>query len=399
MRTFYEGLLSRLDVGPGWRLARPCGLAIYGFFHAENGLGKAARSLATAFETTGLPYSNHSLKSLHTRNEIEFPCSGEFKNRFDAALLAINANAILFDNLRCLMNPSHLQHNRRIGLFFWELPVFPGIWTKAIDSLEEIWVPTEFVATSLKTATTKTVRVVPLAVPINDTDQKAARKSLGLPSDVLMFLTSFDFSSYPERKNPIAVIKAFSDAFPRRGDSTPVLVVKCHGSHFRGRYEQELRMKCAENPNIILIDEVMPESDIVRLQAATDVFVSLHRSEGFGLNLAECMGAGKLVIGTNFSGNTDFMNESNSLLVDFNMRRVANGEYIAGEGQWWADPKHESAVEAFRRASNDTGARIRLGAAAKTAIGENLSYERVGSLMAQRLDEMRNPGNKIGVSS
>jgi glycosyltransferase involved in cell wall biosynthesis len=150
-------------------------------------------------------------------------------------------------------------------------------------------------------------------------------------------------------------------------------------------------MKCAENPNIILIDKVLPESDILMLQAATDVFVSLHRSEGFGLNLAECMAAGKLVIGTNFSGNIDFMNETNSLLIDFDMRRVAYDEYIAGEGQWWADPKHESAVEAFRRASNDTTLRIKLGKAAQHDIKQKLSYEVIGSLMARALGDTQNP--------
>lgn len=395
MRSFYEGFLSRLNAVPRWRPPRRRGLAIYGFFHAENGLGKAARSLASAFETTGLPTSNHSLKSGHTPNEIVFPCSEHIGNKVDTALLAINANAILPENLHGLLDPSHLRHNRRIGLFFWELPVFPGIWTRAIDTLEEIWVPTSFVATSLKTATTTTVRVVPLPVPINSLDQKTAREILGLPSEILMFLTVFDFSSYPERKNPIAVINAFSDAFPRQGGSSPVLVVKCHGAHFRGRYEQDLRMKCAENPNIILIDKVLPESDILRLQAATDVFVSLHRSEGFGLNLAECMAAGKLVIGTNFSGNVDFMNETNSLLVDFDMRRVADGEYIAGEGQWWADPRHESAVEAFRRASNDSAIRIKLGRAAQNDIKQNLSYEAVGSLMARALSEMQISGARV----
>lgn len=391
MRSFYESFSSRLDFIPFWRKPRQRGLAIYGFFHAENGLGKAARSLATAFETTGLPTSSHNLKSGHTQNEIAFPCSAHIKNRLDAALLAINANAILPENLQGLLDPSNLRNNRRIGLFFWELPVFPGLWTRAIDTLEEVWVPTDFVATSLKTATAKTVRVIPLPVPINHLDQKTAREFLGLPPAVLMFLTVFDFSSYPARKNPIAVINAFSDAFPRHGDSSPVLVVKCHGSNFRGRYEQDLRMKCAENPNIILIDKVLPESDILMLQAATDVFVSLHRSEGFGLNLAECMAAGKLVIGTNFSGNIDFMNETNSLLIDFDMRRVAYDEYIAGEGQWWADPKHESAVEAFRRASNDTTLRIKLGKAAQHDIKQKLSYEVIGSLMARALGDTQNP--------
>ena len=126
MRSFYESFSSRLDFIPFWRKPRQRGLAIYGFFHAENGLGKAARSLATAFETTGLPTSSHNLKSGHTQNEIAFPCSAHIKNRLDAALLAINANAILPENLQGLLDPSNLRNNRRIGLFFWSCPFSRG---------------------------------------------------------------------------------------------------------------------------------------------------------------------------------------------------------------------------------------------------------------------------------
>ncbi|MGJ0510107.1 MAG: glycosyltransferase family 4 protein [Methylocystis sp.] len=368
---------------------RQPGLAIYGFFSTENGLGKAARTLAEAYKSTGLPLSCHALSSGHTKNEIFYPSAGHLENRYDMALLAINANAILQEHLRGLVDPSCLSHNRKIGLFFWELPVFPGIWTRAIEDLVEIWVPSAFVANSLKTATSKRVRVIPLPVQINNLDQTMSREELRLPPDRPIFLTTFDFSSYPERKNPLGAIRAFIDAFPGTAESSPLMVVKCHGSAFRNRYERELKTLAASNANIRVIDAVMSPVEIAQLQAATDVFVSLHRSEGFGLNLAECMAAGKLVIGTKFSGNLDFMTPANSLLVDFDMRRVREGEYIAWEGQWWAEPKHDAAVELFRFASHNADLRRKLGRAARETIRSELSFEKVGSMMARSLDEIR----------
>ena len=68
------------------------------------------------------------------------------------------------------------------------------------------------------------------------------------------------------------------------------------------------------------------------IQAACDCLISLHRAEGFGLNIAECMGAGKIVIATNFSGNTDFTRPENSLLVPYKMAEVGKQAYIHGSG-------------------------------------------------------------------
>jgi glycosyltransferase involved in cell wall biosynthesis len=369
---------------------REHGLAIYGFFHTETGLGQAARAISSAFATSGIPSSRHTFRAPGCKNDIEWDTSSTLENRFDAALLAINADNVMY--LDHLMNPELIKANRTAGLFYWELPVFPGMWAKAFDAIEEVWVSSTFTANSMRSTTQKNIRVLPVPVPLNDMDQKEARSALGLPSDRLIYLATFDFNSFPERKNPLGVIRAFVDAFPSDTESSPLLVVKCHGAHNRGAYSDELSAVVARSRNIMLVDKVYSQIEMLQLQAAADIYVSLHRSEGFGLNLAEAMAAGKLVIATNFSGNVDFTKQDNSLLVDFDMRQVRDGEYVAWQGQWWADPRHDEAVSVLRLAESQPGLRARLGEAAKKFVASELSSERIGATMARYVDELGSSG-------
>lgn len=354
------------------------GLAIYGFFNAETGVGESARALATAFRLTGMPMSCHAVKVPHCEDSVEFATAPSCQNNLETALLVLNADNIANGNL---LPPDVTRSNYRIGHFAWELPVFPAIWSRAIAAVDEIWAPSEFVATSLKTATNKTVRVMPHPIPLNNLKREESRAALGLPPDRLIYLVTFDFNSFPERKNPLGAVRAFIDAFPEATDSSPILIVKCHGLYNRDKYAVKLEQMIAGNKNCLMIDRVMTLQEMRQLQSAVDVYLSLHRSEGFGLNLAECMAAGKVVIGTGFSGNIDFMNDENSLLIDYKMREVKAGEYVAWQGQWWADPCHEAAVEALRSVAGDENLRLRLGAAARRSILDSLAYEEIGAKM------------------
>ena len=82
-------------------------------------------------------------------------------------------------------------------------------------------------------------------------------------------------------------------------------------------------------PGIILLDTILTRQEVYNLESLCDCFVSLHRSEGFGLGLAESMFLGKPVIGTAWSGNRDFMNPQNACCVDYRMIRVGNEDYGA----------------------------------------------------------------------
>ncbi|MDM0067885.1 glycosyltransferase [Variovorax sp. J31P207] len=359
------------------------GLAIYGFLNSETGVGQAGRALAGAFATTGKPLSTHSFRPPQFKNSVQFATDDGLANHMQHALLAINADNVI--NLSNYMDPSEVASNSTIGLFYWELPVFPGAWARAADRVDEIWVSSQFVAESLRTTTSKSIRIVPLPVPINDLGIGEARTALELPHDRLIYLVTFDFNSFPQRKNPMAVLRAFVDAFPRASASAPLLIVKCHGMHNRSHFEKEIRQFAALHSHIQIIDRIFSTTEILQLQAATDVFVSLHRSEGFGLNLAEAMAAGKLAVGTAFSGNMDFMDSSNSLLVDYKMKALSEGDYVFWNGQWWADPIHDHAVAALEQAE-DSSLRSRLGAAARVQVADLLSVSRVGAVMSTHLN-------------
>ena len=84
----------------------------------------------------------------------------------------------------------------------------------------------------------------------------------------------------------------------------------------------------------------MSRPEVNGLIAATNAFVSLHRSEGFGFGLAEAMLLGKPAIGTDYSGNTDFLNRATGYPVPYELVPVGSGEYPDHEGQVWAEPRH-----------------------------------------------------------
>ena len=168
----------------------------------------------------------------------------------------------------------------------------------------------------------------------------------------------FDFFSTIQRKNPVGLIHAFRHAFePGEG---PQLVVKTiNGVHrpqaleevlwaARGRQRRARHRSFAQRPG-------------ARRAAGRgcDCYVSLHRSEGFGLTLAECMALGKPVIGTAFSATTDFMTDENSYPVPYELTRVgADCEIYPAEGTW-AEPDvaEASRLHAGRRRAAGRGAR------------------------------------------
>ncbi|GJM83642.1 hypothetical protein HMSSN139_61380 [Paenibacillus sp. HMSSN-139] len=135
----------------------------------------------------------------------------------------------------------------------------------------------------------------------------------------------YDVKSYQERKNPEAAINAFKAAF-QPDDTNVGLVIKvnCYKSTLNDL--EALDVLIANYKNIYLIKETISRNDVNALLGITDCFVSLHRSEGFGLGLAEAMYLGKPVIGTNWSSNTDFMNNKNSCLVDYELIQVGRDQ-------------------------------------------------------------------------
>ncbi|MCC6888185.1 MAG: glycosyltransferase [Hyphomicrobiales bacterium] len=360
------------------------GVALVGYFHAETGIAQSVRRSALSFRACHYPVSCHAISDPSRYDEsVPFDVAAEPNAPFETALVHLNADSLLA--LSPGFPPDLLKRRKVVGYWHWELPVFPALCAAAFDLVDEVWAPTRFTAASIAAATRKPVRVVPHAVPGTPTETAHARRALGLPDDGFIVLATLDSNSYPARKNPLGTIRAFRDAFAP-GCTDARLIIKMHGrGHRDGLIEETLRQAAAD-PRIAIIDKVYTPEQMALLQNACDVALSLHRSEGFGFNIAEAMAVGKLAIATDFSGNVDFMNEDNSLPIPYRMRALARGQYCYGEGQWWAEPDHDAAVAALRLAITRSTRVSALAQRAKAHMARYHSFERIGRLSIATLN-------------
>lgn len=365
------------------------GLSMFGYFRAETGLGAAARANFLAAQSVGVDVVAHNINAPGFENQIEppFALAGAAETR-DCVLFHVNADSV--ETIETYVDPLRLRGKHRIGYWAWELASLPIEWVGAYRRVDEIWAPSRFAAHAFSQRTRMPVTVIPhpVVVPPPPADLARLRAKFGIPADRLTFLTAFDLNSYIDRKNPLSVLDSFKRAFSQSPDS-PLLVVKLHGNFHRDSRFDRLMASIVDDPRIILIDRVMSSLEINELQWCCDAFVSLHRSEGFGLWIAECMARGKPCIVTNYSGNTDFTNSLNAMPIGFSMVRVRRGEYPFGEGQWWAEPDIEEAVRAMRKLAESSTLRERLGGAARQYILENLSPSSVGAAISARLFRAR----------
>jgi glycosyltransferase involved in cell wall biosynthesis len=133
------------------------------------------------------------------------------------------------------------------------------------------------------------------------------------------------------------------------------------------------------------MDGFRTRDEVFGLESVVDSYISLHRSEGFGLGLAESMSLGKPVIGTAYSGNLEFMDAGNSCLVGYRLVDVGPDEYPYGEGQVWADPDIEVAAHYMKRLVEDSAFAADIGRRASEHMAREFSAEAVGRRIRARM--------------
>jgi glycosyltransferase involved in cell wall biosynthesis len=273
----------------------------------------------------------------------------------------------------------------RIGYWYWELEAVPRQWAEHAQFVREVWAPSRFVAQAMQKV--MPVPVVPMFPGLElQPFTPTGRAHFGLPEDRCLFLFVFNMHSVMERKNPLAVIRAFRRAF--RADDRAMLAIKVLYGDFDA--SNLARLKCeAAAAGVVVIDRCMSREETYALMETCDCYVSLHRSEGLGLTIAEAMLMGKPVIATGYSGNLDFMTRENSLLVDY--QRVSIRQQLSHypSGSQWADPSVEDAAHWMRWVYRNREEARGLGQRARAEVAGVLSTEAAGRRMAQRLDELR----------
>lgn len=366
--------------------AAPDGVNMYGYFSRWMGLGECARLHARALLAAGHAVALHDV-------DIDIPHA-----RLDTTLDPYLGVTSSFAWNLIFINPDHWEEvlpgiarhspvaGRMIGYWFWELETFPQGWLPALDHVDEIMVSSAFVEQAVRKVCDKPVTRVPLPLVTGD-DSGLQRRHFGLREDDYVFFCSFDFNSSMARKNPGAVIEAFRQAFPRGDEKVALLIKSSNGDRHLAQLLQLIAL-AAVDQRIVVRDDLLERADLQALHRCIDVYVSLHRCEGFGLGMAEAMCMGKPVVATAYSGNMEFMTAHNSCLVDYRMIAVQPADYPYGEGQQWADPDPGHAARHMRALHRDRALASRLGAQAKRDMARDFSVEACMKVLAARLPSL-----------
>jgi len=361
---------------------------VVGFLGAGFGLGVAARNTIRALESAG---------RLGKAIRIEPPSPRWFGRRYAEQALdegrrlarrwlrqggrdktpSVPPAVTLFQ-----MNPLEIAHFKSqwrdavdpsapiVCVPFWEMPLVPEAWTPVLQVMDFIMAPTRFVqeACSLVLPSSRVLHY-PQAVFLPEM-VRPARDRWGLSSRTTVFAVSFDVGSDIERKNPYASVEAFRRAFPSEADVELVIKMKPwpQSAAYRAQAESLRRMIGADR-RVRVIEQSLGYVEVLELYASCDVMLSLHRSEGLGLHLMEAMSLAKVVVGTNWSGNVDFMTSRNSVPVGYRLVPVATrhthyGEEVGRPGQVWAEPEVGEAARAMARLHSHPEERRVLGAMA-----------------------------------
>ena len=359
------------------------GVQFYGYLGSQSGIGTSARGNLAAMQTAGIPV--HPVTLVNPSDPRE---TGKASIDFgpDQRIAFLNFNAEQSIALHELVTPARLKGRYRIAYWAWELDCFPSAWHPAFDVVDEIWVPSNFVKQVISSSTSKPVHVIPHVVCTDYKDSFDGLPDINSPSTTL-FMTAFDYNSYIDRKNPVAAIKAYMMAFPDDDPSKQMLIVKTQGTPLEGQHDQ-IKACTGARQDILFINAQLTRDAVMTLTARTNCFLALHRSEGFGLQIAEAMALGVPVIVTDYSGSSDFVDAKVGMPIPHQLIDVPPGSYPNSENALWADPDITKAADAIRFLGANPSVRATLGAAGRNRVLERYSPTVIGEVIRDRISEI-----------
>lgn len=359
------------------------GVNLIGYSRAEMGIGESCRIAAKSMEAVNIPFGiiNFTGTNSASMNDDTWVHKEIADPAYNLNVFHINAEQMI--EIYAHYGNSIFKDRYNIGFWHWELPDFPDEWKESFNLVDEIWAPSTFVVDAIAQKSPVPVVKIPHSIEVKIEDRRD-RSYFNLPKDAFLFLTMYDLKSFQARKNPQASIKAFQLAF-HADDRSVGLVIKVNSAKQGLKELDELHELIGPYTNIYLVDKILSRNDTNALISIIDSYVSLHRSEGFGLGLAEAMYLGKPVIGTNWSSNIDFMDFNNSCLVDYTLVKLNEDHGPYKSYQYWADPSVEHASAYMRTLFDDKNFYNRISSNSEEHIKKYYSPQAVGEIIQRRL--------------
>jgi glycosyltransferase involved in cell wall biosynthesis len=341
-------------------------LLLSGFFSDVRGLSAAARLTERALRGGGL---RPQLDDLGPQLELPLYARRDFPLGDPGGVWIAACNAPELKRMVYMYPRAQLSTRYRIGYWAYELESLPPDWRSTAGAVHEIWAPSQFVADAIRRSIDVDLPVTVMPYPTEDfLHIEGDRARFDLSPTAFVVLVMFDLRSTRARKNPDAAVEAYLQAFPEP-DGRAMLVCKVTRPDQAPAEFAKLKSRIGARQDIRLMTERLEDEGVWRLIASADVILSLHRSEGYGLVLAEAMKLRRCVVATGWSGNMDFMDAGNSVPIPFRRVQVKDPQkqYVS-PGQSWAEADVAAAADALRRLEADPTARRRLGERARETL-------------------------------
>ena len=367
-------------------------VCLVGHPFAPIGMGEHVRSSWRAVNAAGYAPSVRDIYALNSRSDLDYerelaPC---LTSRLSKRLNIFHINGDEIEQAIAHLNDANFDSSYNVIYPAWELAKYPDVWAKQLNRFDEVWAPSAFIRDSIASSVSIPVLHMPLAVEVKFSGF-LTRRYFGIPEHAYTFLFFFDFGSYSARKNPEAVLEAVERLVARNPGAPIHCVIKFKGGDEDSEQIRALNARIAAlGERATKITALLSDNEIKNLVRCCDSFVSLHRSEGFGRGMAEAMRLGRLTIGTGYSGNLDFMTDDTALLVRHHTVPLEADAYPHWQGQIWAEPDVDNAVELMEYALKDRPGARAMAERARLHMRRNFSARAVGNRYAIRIDEILN---------
>lgn len=285
-----------------------------------------------------------------------------------------------------------------IGRTMFETDSLPPHWVQHCNEMDELWLPSTFNRDTFAAAGVKTpVTVVPGGI---DTDRYRP-DAPPLHVDGLrgtVFLSVFEWR---HRKGWDVLLRAWAEAFTP-DDNVSLLLrtypigardVRDRAALIDEAIDAFLMSACGRTRRdvapIVPLTRMLSDTELPSLYTRADAYVSPTRGEGWGRTYMEAMASGRPTIATRWSAHLDFMQDSNSLLIDVDGVVEANDpDMPLYQGQGWAEPSVSHLATLLKRVHSDRAEARAIGAVARADMVSDWQWARPASVIAARLREL-----------
>lgn len=343
-------------------------IVVAGLFRTASGIGQSARACFDGLVTHGLDPIAVDLSMPF--NQVDTPLEealGDMPSK--SGILLLHVNAPETEPALIKLGLSRLRRWHVVGYWAWELPVPRPDWLPATRYLSEIWTPSTFVTNAFQSAVDIPVKTAPHFVrpPI----QQIARSVHESNAPICLLMA--DGRSSFHRKNVLGGIRMFRNALVDRPDAR--LTVKLRNIDDYPAFNAAIQEEIGNDARVTVLNGSVPSAERWSILSRHNILLSPHRSEGFGLHIAEAMALGSCVVATGWSGNLEFMSPDTSVLLPYTLEPASDpfGVYDPPEGAVWAAVDEAAAISALQVLAADPDRRRALGKAAKAHITTTLN--------------------------